>query len=297
VALVPPQTVPKTSSGKIRRAAGRDLYEGGRLRRKGPVWWQVARLAWAGTKPQLRRTGRAARELVYAGRFWAIVGLATVPVAAGLVLLPKLARRRRLARGAARSIARLTSTPIRVTGTENMKGSGPWVVVSNHASYLDGFALTAVLPTAGSFLAKSEFQESFVARLLLERLGTLFVERFDPNKGVEDIQRAAETLAAGQSLLLFPEGTFDRAPGLKPFRLGAFVLSAQTGTPMVPVAIRGTRSVLRGDKWFPRRGAVTVTILPPMEPDGTDLAAAVKLRDTVRAQILKHCGEPDLGGS
>ncbi len=295
VVMVPPHTVPKTSSGKIRRAAGRDLYEGGRLRRRGPVWWQVARLTWAGARPQLVRTGRAARELAYAGRFWTVVGLAAVPVVAGIVLLPKLARRRRMARGAARRIARLTSTPIRVTGEEHLAGSGPFVVAANHASYLDGFALTASLPTEGAFLAKSELQSSFVARLLLERLGTVFVERFDPNKGAEDIRRAAETIATGQSLLVFPEGTFDRAPGLRPFRLGAFLLAAESGTPVVPVAIAGTRSVLRGDKWFPRRGAVKVTIRPPIAPDGTDLAAAARLRDAVRAEILMHCGEPDLG--
>ena len=80
--------------------------------------------------------------------------------------------------------------------------------------------MTASLPAQGAFLAKSELQNSFLAKLLLDRLGTLFVERFDPNKGVEDIHKAADTLRSGQSLLLFPEGTFDRAPGLRPFRLG-----------------------------------------------------------------------------
>jgi 1-acyl-sn-glycerol-3-phosphate acyltransferase len=293
VTLVPPHTVPKTSSGKIRRAAGRDLYEGGRLGGGGPVWWQVARLAWAGARPQWVRAGRVARELAYAGRFWVVVGLAAVPVVAGIALLPRLARRRRAARSVARGMARLTSVPIRVTGEEHLADAGPFVVAANHASYLDGIALTATLPTQGAFVAKSEFQESFIARLLLERLGALFVERFDPSKSVEDIRRAEEALTSGQSVLLFPEGTFDRAPGLRPFRLGGFLLAAQTGTPVVPVAVRGTRSVLRGDKWFPRRGSVMVVIRPPVAPDGSDLAAAARLRDAVRAEILRHCGEPD----
>ncbi len=294
VVLAPPHTVPKTSSGKIRRAAGRELYEGGGARRRGPVWWQVARLALAGARPQIARSARAAREVLYAGRFWAVVGLAAVPVAAALVAVPRLKRRRRLARRAARQVARLNAIPIRVEGLEHLKGGGPWIVAANHASYLDGFALTATLPTQGAFLAKKELTGSFLARLLLERLGTLFVERFDPNQGVEDIQRAAETIAKGESLLFFPEGTFDRAPGLRPFRLGAFYVAAQTGVPVVPVAIRGTRSLLRGDEWFPRRGAVAVRVCRPIRPDGTDFAAAARLRDAVRAEILKHCGEPDL---
>ncbi len=297
VALVEPRTVPKTSSGKLRRAAGRELYEGGKLERRGPAWLQVARLAASGARPQIARTGRAVRELAHAGRFWAVVGLAAVPVAASLILLPKLARRRRMAGGAARQIARMTATPIQVSGAEHLEGEGPWIVAANHASYLDGFALTATLPTQGSFLAKRELKDSLLAKLLLERLGTLFVERFDPGKGVQDLQRAAEALHRGQSLLLFPEGTFDRAPGLRPFRLGAFMLAAETGIPVVPVAIRGSRSVLRGDKWFPRKGSISVTIRPPIRADGADMAAAARLRDQVRAAILEHCGEPDLVGT
>jgi 1-acyl-sn-glycerol-3-phosphate acyltransferase len=296
VVLVAPQTVPKTSSGKIRRAAGRELYEGGRLGSRGPVWWQVARLALSGAKPQLKRSAQTAGEVLYAGRFWLIVGLATLPVAVGVALLPKLTRRRRVARGAARQLAKLTSMPIRIDGLDNLRGGGPLIVAANHASYLDAFALTAALPTEGAFLAKRELTQSFLARLLLERLGTLFVERFDAEKSVEDTQRALDAIRDGESLLFFPEGTFDRAPGLRPFRMGAFYVAAQARAPVVPVAIRGTRSMLRGDDWFPRRGAITVTVRPPISPEGTDLAAAVRLRDKVRKEILSYCGEPDLVG-
>jgi 1-acyl-sn-glycerol-3-phosphate acyltransferase len=296
VVLVAPQTVPKTSSGKIRRAAGRELYEGRRLGSRGPVWWQVARLALSGARPQLKRSAQAAGEVLYAGRFWLTVGLAVLPVAASVTLLPKLARRRRMARGAARQLAKLTSMPIRIDGLDNLRGEGPLIVAANHASYLDAFALTAALPTDGTFLAKRELTQSFLARLLLERLGTLFVERFDAEKSVEDTQRALTMIRDGESLLFFPEGTFDRAPGLRPFRMGAFYVAAQARAPVVPVAIRGTRSMLRGDDWFPRRGAITVTVRPPIAAEGADLAAAVRLRDKVRKEILAHCGEPDLAG-
>ena len=64
--------------------------------------------------------------------------------------------------------------------------------------------------------------------------------------------------------------------------------------PVVPVAIRGTRSVLRGGQWFPRRGPISVRIGRPLAPDGGDFAAALRLRDRTRAAILDRCGEPDL---
>jgi hypothetical protein len=95
-------------------------------------------------------------------------------------------------------------------------------------------------------------------------------------------------------MLFFPEGTFGRAPGLRPFRLGAFVVAAQTSVPAVPLGISGTRSILRSGQWFPRRGTVSLTIGPPIMPQGSDWTAAIALREGARAQILGYCGEPDL---
>jgi 1-acyl-sn-glycerol-3-phosphate acyltransferase len=83
-------------------------------------------------------------------------------------------------------------------------------------------------------------------------------------------------------------------PGLLGFRLGAFLAAAQAGVPVVPVAIRGTRSILRGGQWRPRRGEISVDIGAPIRPDGGDFAAAVRLRDAARAFVLAHCREPDL---
>jgi len=155
--------------------------------------------------------------------------------------------------------------------------------------------LTATLPVDGAFLAKKELRSSPLAGLLLERLGTLFVERFDPDRGLGDLGLAERALARGESLLFFPEGTFDRAPGLRAFKLGAFYLAARAGVPVVPVAIRGSRSILRAVDWFPRRGAIQVTIRPPIPPDGDDWSAAVRLRERVRSEVLAYCGEPDRG--
>jgi 1-acyl-sn-glycerol-3-phosphate acyltransferase len=81
-----------------------------------------------------------------------------------------------------------------------------------------------------------------------------------------------------------------------PFRLGAFVAAAQARVAVIPVAIRGTRSVLRAGQWLPRRGLIVVTIGTPIQPPADapdDFAAAVRLADAARAEILRHCGESD----
>jgi 1-acyl-sn-glycerol-3-phosphate acyltransferase len=171
------------------------------------------------------------------------------------------------------------------------------VVVANHASYVDAFALLAVLPGPFSFLAKAELASRPGLGFLLGRLGTRFVERFDREQGIADARRATELAAGGARLLVFPEGTFDRAPGLLPFRMGAFLAAAQAAVPVVPVALRGTRNLLRSGSWFPRPGGVLITVQPPIAPaQGEAWPVALGLREAARAAILAHCAEPDLAG-
>jgi len=71
-------------------------------------------------------------------------------------------------------------------------------------------------------------------------------------------------------------------------------VAVDAGVPVVPVVIRGTRSILRGDERFVRRGSVSLSAAPPIHPEGTGWHAGVQLRDRVRAAILEGCGEPDL---
>jgi 1-acyl-sn-glycerol-3-phosphate acyltransferase len=83
-------------------------------------------------------------------------------------------------------------------------------------------------------------------------------------------------------------------PGLLSFHMGAFVSAAEAGVPLVPVTIRGSRSLLRAGSLFPRRSRIHIIVSSPILPQGSDWAAAVKLRDAGRAALLSHLGEPDL---
>jgi len=134
-------------------------------------------------------------------------------------------------------------------------------------------------------------------RALLSGFGTQFIERFDIAKSTEHAGELAGAAKRGVSLIVFPEGTLTRNTGLMAFRTGAFQAAAQAGIPVVPVSLRGIRSVLRDGTWYLRRATVSVTIGAPIAPEGDDWAAAVKLRDAVRTEILRHCGEPDLAGT
>ncbi|MCF6353617.1 MAG: AMP-binding protein [Candidatus Polarisedimenticolaceae bacterium] len=297
VILAPPHTVLKTSSGKIRRSACRELYEQGRMdQTQQPVWLQITNVALSGVVPQLRRSGRRLQEWLYAAYVWALFGCLAPIVWLVTVSLPRLSWRWRVIHGGARLLASLSGIKITASGLENLALESNYILVANHASYLDAIILAATLPKDCRFVVKSELQSNPVAHLFLQRIRAIFVERFDPQQGLADTQQLErEACSSSQPLFFFPEGTFTDTPGLLPFRMGAFSIAAKAGLAVIPVAIKGSRSLLQGGRWLPRHGAVTVTVGERIEPSGADWGAAIALRDRVRAMILKHCGEPESG--
>ena len=293
IMLARPNTVLKTSSGKIRRAASRELYESGGSKGTRAVWLQVVRLTWSAILPQARRSVRAAIDFVYGCYGTFLLGAMGAVAWIGCALLPRADWAWAYCRFVARAFLRLLGMPPAVRGLEHLPGR-PCMMVVNHASYLDGIVVVAALEQPKTFVAKSELLEHWVPRIFLKAMGAAFVDRTDAQRGVEDTKQFVELARSGKSLMVFPEGTLRRMPGVLPFRLGAFVVSAQSGVPVVPVTLRGTRSALRDGQWLFRRSRLSVAISPPIAPNGNDWNAAIALRDAARAEILRLSGEPDL---
>jgi 1-acyl-sn-glycerol-3-phosphate acyltransferase len=257
------------------------------------VWLQFARLVLAGAMPQLRRGWRAAAGLGFALRAYLAFGL-VFPVAWLTAALRRPAAAWRVGSALARLFLRVAGIPFTVRGAEGIP-AGAVIVTPNHTSYLDAVVLVAALgPRVYGFVAKREFEGNPLMRVLLRGFDAIFVERFDVQKSAEHAEALVEAARAGRSLIVFPEGTLTRNAGLAPFRAGAFQAAAQAGVPVVPVALRGVRSVLRDGTWYARRSPIAVTVGAPVAPEGGDWAAALRLRDRVRGHILQHCGEPDL---
>lgn len=288
----------KTSSGKIRRAGSRELYESGGVAAPRAVWLQVLRLALAGAGPAVRRLWRTGLALGWGAWAWTVFGLLVAPVWLAVALMPRPAAAWTVARTGARLLLAATGLRLRVAGREHLAVPGPLVLAANHASYLDGLLLVAALPWRDwRFVAKRELAGSFIARTFLDALGCEYVERFDTVQGVAAAGRVGDRLATGHSPVFFAEGTFTRIPGLAAFRMGAFVVAAQSRVPVLPVALRGSRDLLRDGSWLPRHGPLAIVIGEPLMPAGSDWAAAVALRDATRAAILRECGEADLEGA
>lgn len=213
-----------------------------------------------------------------------------------VLVLPTLHWRRQTARLAARGFFLFSGMPLRVRGLENLP-PGQAVVVANHASYLDGVVMAAALPARFRFVIKREMNDVPVAGLLLRRIGSEFVERFNRHKGGTDTRRVLRTAASGHSLVFFPEGTFTSEVGLGKFHTGAFVIAVRAACPVVPAVIVGTRRNMPAKQVFPRPGPIEVSYGQPLAPlldppAGTD--PVIDLRDRSRTAILSELGEPDL---
>ena len=217
----------------------------------------------------------------------AAVGLA-------LALWPGFAGRKRGARALARAVVQGCGLPVTVDGQPHWP-DGPVVVVANHASYIDWLLLTAELPAQAVFVAKRELARHAPLRWLLVRIGTRFVARDDVHRSVDDARALVQAARDGATLVFFPEGTLRRAPGLLPFHMGAFVVSAEAGAPLMPVSVDGTRSVLPDGSWWPRRHAVRIREHALLHPAGSGWTSAMRLRDDAFRAIAFDLGEPLTG--
>lgn len=199
------------------------------------------------------------------------------------LFLPGLRWRRLVAGVFARAFLRAAGIPLAVEGLNRLP-QVPCVVVANHASYIDGLVAAAALPPDFAFVIKKEMVRVPLAGLLLRRLGSQFVERFNRHKGGVDARRVLKLAATGQSLVFFPEGTFNEIRQVGKFLGGAFTTAARSDMPVVAVAIHGTRAVLPPGGLGIRRSAIRVEIL--------EVLTASDAKQRSRELIARAVGEP-----
>lgn len=294
VVLVAPRTVPKTSSGKLQRAACKNMFIEGRLDKFHiPAWMQVARLGLQWIGRNIWKGITLCFKSIYTLYVSLVLAISFLP----LYLIVHFGQRDTAAKTCrvwSRMMLRMMFCPLKIVGSENLQSGNPIIYAANHASYTDAVVLMSVLPPNTRFVGKKELFSTPIFRTFMQKLDYLAVDRMDMPKGIEDTAKMEQSLTAGNAIVIFPEGTFGYAAGLRPFRMGAFKIAADTNIPICPIALAGTRKILRDNEKLMRPALVTVTIGQPIAPFGKEWQDLTKLRDTVRAAIAPHCGEPSL---
>jgi acyl carrier protein len=246
VVLVSPQSIPKTSSGKIRRNETRNLYLSGRLDRGVlPPWLQVVRLwkehlgTWAGLRVS---AARASARRAYASG----VVLSTTTLAGTLVhFAPSQRAAARVVQSAARLLLQLTGERVTVKGADRVAWTRPAVLFANRAGHLDPLVLAATLPSP--FLIADSATLASLPTRMSSLLGPLVVPPLNgdaaPPGGTlrERIRRALED---GHSVLVLPDGSSGAPPSLSRFRLDALHAALETGSPIRAIGVLGTSGIL-----------------------------------------------------
>jgi fatty-acyl-CoA synthase len=292
IILVPIRTIPKTSSGKLQRSACRELYLQGKLTpQKLSAKLQMLKLFFISGKNNFMQFIKFLFKMVYA-IYIALIFAITFPFLYISILLSSRYYAAIITKHWSRNFLRLAGCPIEISGYDNLVKKENVLFVSNHASYIDALLLTGILPAGILYIVKQELIHSFFIGRIIKKLGHIPIDRKDIIKSLEYTKIMSAALKEHASLVIFPEGTFTYATGLRPFKLGAFAIAAETGTPICPVAIHGTRTILRDGEVLPAPGKISVTIGKLIYPKKNEWAEVLRLQTLVRTEIASQCGEP-----
>ena len=309
VELIPPGSIPKTSSGKLRREETKQLFLQGKLSAgKAPAWLQIVRL---GAGSAVRSFARMIAsgvirglEMLYGVYFAVVFLLWIVPTWTVVNFINDHRAAGRFTSSALKLLFALIGCPVRVVGKEYMDTPGAKMYASNHASYFDVLPLMLGLGVRYRFVAKMEVHRMPFIGTFLRQMGHLSFDRTDPNSRLRQAEEMEENLRRGDSVFVFPEGTFTADNGIRPFQLGAFKAAVLAGVPIIPVSLAGTRKFLREGTILPRPTRVTITLSPPIYPYSASAPSnsnessgwhdLIRLRDETREAIARHVGEPIL---
>lgn len=186
----------------------------------------------------------------------------------------------------ARSLLWAAGVKVEVEGLEHLPPGEPAILVANHESWFDVFALVVHLPVDYRFVGKIEltripfFGPSWLAT------GHIAIDRSDRTKAIESLREAGESLRRdGAVVVMFPEGTRSEDGELLPFKKGAFVLALQTGVPIVPAGVSGSRKIMPKGSWRIRPGTIVIRIGPPIPVEGRGEGARDALLEQARVEV------------
>lgn len=199
-------------------------------------------------------------------------------------------------RGWARGLYRLCGIELDVQGADQMDPQGAYVIVANHASYMDIPALFGSLPKLPQFMAKRELAKIPFLGAALRSGRHVLIERGSHSSARHSLDSAAEHLKAGAAILVFPEGTRSTSDEIARFKTGAFRLAKLGQVAILPVGISGTRYILPKHGRTIKPGKVRVRVGPPISAAEVQNVPLNELSDRVRALLGELASLPLASG-
>lgn len=192
----------------------------------------------------------------------------------------------RLAAHWGRVIIRLSGVAVVLEGADQIDWDQPYIVVANHQSWFDVFAMVGYLPVRARFVAKEELERIPFFGSAWVGCGHISMNRDDRAKAIQSLESAgARVREEGLAIILFPEGTRSKDGRLLPFKKGGFVLAIQTGVPILPVGISGSRHIMPKGSFRIRKGEVRIRVGQPIPVEGLRVAQRDQLLETGRGAI------------
>jgi 1-acyl-sn-glycerol-3-phosphate acyltransferase len=222
-----------------------------------------------------------------------VLGLAVIllcPFDGGGRLFP------RLARAWCRVLCGAAGVRIEIRGEARVREQPSVVFVSNHLSLFDPPALLLAVPVNFRFVAKRSLFLIPIFGQALWAAGIISIRRGDREKAIASMQRAAQRLRDGLSILVFAEGTRSRDGRLQPLKKGAFVMALEARAPVQPVLVSGSDQVLPRGALFARPGTIRVTFLEPSSTRDLALSDRDRLREVVGRRMRDALGGPAVPG-
>ena len=229
---------------------------------------------------------------------WGIGIILTVRYAGWVYLLSYFGTKKALCRSCdpaarrwSRAILKVAGVPVRVEGEHNLDLDGAVIIISNHESWFDVWALAGHLPIEARFLAKRELSGIPVFGRAWRACRHVSIDRGDRASAIESLTRVGQQIRdEGLHMVLFAEGTRSANGELQPFKKGPFVLAIQGGVPIVPVAIIGTRPLMPKGSFRIGHGEILVRVGEPIEVTGMEHADRDRLKQIARDAVIELRG-------
>lgn len=176
---------------------------------------------------------------------------------------------------------------VSAVGLEHIVPGKPYVAMVNHSSHLDVWAVYHALPLQIRWVMKEELRKIPIFGRACDRMGHIYVARGDTESARRSMEEAGERIAAGTTVVFFPEGTRTKDGQLQKFKTGGFRLALQAQVPILPVSIAGTGAMLPPGSWRFRPGHIRMAVGAPIPTQGRGPEDRAALMEETRAALLE----------